>query len=462
VGVSVGYHSSDFWDCHFSRFCDRMDLWNIFHKEKFSAQRRFPLMQSNVSHTFNPPLLGRPTVYSILFMISLVHLLNDSMQSVIPAIFPILRNTMDLSYVQIGWIGFAINATASLMQPVIGLYSDKHPSPFLLPVGMLSSLLGMLGLALAPNYAIVILSVIFVGIGSAVFHPEASRVAYLAAGSRRGLAQSIYQVGGNSGQALAPLLTILIFIPLGQFGAIWFTVVAGTAALLLVFVARWYRQKLSEEGAVRPRRGAGVRETGVNISGKQVKLGVTLLVFLVFARSWFHAGISNYYHFYLMERYGISLEHAQFFILLFMVAGVFGTFLGGPLSDRFGRRNMIWFSMLGAVPLALLLPHISLAWAYPVILLCGFIILSSFSVTVVYAQELVPGKIGTVSGLILGFAFGMGAVGSLVLGWLADLFSLRLVMIICGFLPLLGLLTFLLPSDRTLRGQETEAGTGEQ
>ncbi|KIL38752.1 Fosmidomycin resistance protein [Gordoniibacillus kamchatkensis] len=396
----------------------------------------------------------KQTVYRILLSISLVHLLNDSIQSVIPAIFPILKNSMHLSYTQIGWISFAINFTASIMQPVVGMYTDRKPSPYMLPLGMASTLLGMLSLAFAPNYWTVLLSVVFVGLGSAAFHPEGSRVARMAAGPRRGLAQSIFQVGGNFGQSLAPIFTKLIFIPLGQFGAIWFTAVAGLAIMVQMYIASWYKGILAV--TERTVKSADARSIDPERSSK-VRFAIIVLILLVFCRSWYGAAIGSYYQFYLQHHYGISLERAQDFIFLFAVAGAVSTFFGGALADRFGRKNVIWFSMLGSAPLAILLPFVSLGWAYVLLVLIGVIILSSFSVTVVYAQELFPGKVGTVSGLIVGLAFGLGGVGALALGNLIDKFGLDTIMIVCGFLPLLGVLTFLLPSDKKIREWTKEA-----
>ncbi|SEM89834.1 MFS transporter [Lihuaxuella thermophila] len=391
---------------------------------------------------------AKPTIYPILFLISLVHLFNDSMQAVIPAIFPILKNSMHLTYTQIGWIGFAINFTASLLQPVFGWYTDKRPFPYMLPIGMASTCLGMFCLAFAPSYMFVLLAVVLVGIGSAIFHPESSRVSYLAAGNRRGLAQSIFQVGGNTGQALAPLMTYLIFIPLGQRGALWFTLVAGTALVIQLFIARWYQGYLRAHPRPANQEQAAAQTSGIK---KALLFAMILLIFLIFVRSWYHAGISTYYQFYLMERYHISLEHAQIYIFLFLLAGAAGTFFGGPLADRFGMKRIIYFSMLGSAPLALLLPYVNASWAYVILLMNGFIVLSSFSVTVVYAQQLFPGKIGMVSGLTVGFAFGMGAVGSVGLGKMIDMAGLSSVMHWIGFLPLLGVLTYFLPDDQKVK-----------
>lgn len=387
-----------------------------------------------------------PTIYRILFAISFGHFLNDSMQAVVPALFPILEKTMNLSYMQVGWIAFALNMTSSIMQPVFGMYSDKKPSPFLLPLGMFSSMLGMIGLAFAPNFIIVIISVLFIGLGSAVFHPEGARVAYMAAGAKRGLAQAIYQVGGNTGNSLAPIFTALIFVPLGQIGSLSFTAFAAVGIALLIFVSNWYKNELAT-GAVRRKKRAALEAENAIVS-THIKFVIILLVFLTFVRSWYGAGIGNFYQFYLIEHYGLSIKNAQYFVFAFMIAGVLGTFFGGPLADRFGKKNIIVFSMLGSAPLALLLPHVSLVWVVPLFLCIGFISSSSFSVIVVYAQELVPGKVGMVSGLIVGLAFGLGALGAVVLGKLADIYSLQFIMLLCSCLPLIGLTSWLLPSDK--------------
>ncbi|MBD7963332.1 MFS transporter [Fictibacillus norfolkensis] len=389
------------------------------------------------------------TIYSILFAISFVHLLNDSMQAVIPAIFPILEKSMNLSFTQLGWIAFTLNITSSIMQPVIGWYTDRTTSPYILPVGMMASLIGMLGIAFADSFYMIIISVIGIGLGSAVFHPEGSRVAYMAAGNRRGLAQSIYQVGGNTGSSLAPVMTALVFVPLGQFGAVWFTSLAAIAIFVLFYVSGWYARQLVHFPRVQ--KQTGEKKKIDRKRKKQVIGAMALLVFLVFARSWYFSGIGNYYQFYLIDDYGLTIRQAQVYLFVFMASGVLGTFFGGPIADRLGKRNMIFWSMVGTAPLALLLPHVGLWAVIPLFFLIGFILNTSFSVTVVYAQELVPGRIGMVSGLIVGLAFGMGALGSVVLGKIADVTSISNTMFLISFLPLVGLLTVMLPTDKTLK-----------
>jgi len=405
----------------------------------------------------NPYGPTKRTLYNILFAISLVHLLNDTIQAVIPAIFPILRDSMQLTYLQLGLVAFALNMTASVMQPVVGWYTDKRPMPYMLPLGMGFTLCGMLGLAFAPNFAFVLVSAMLVGLGSAIFHPEGSRVVFLSSGNRRGLGQSIYQVGGNSGQSLAPVMTALVFVHLGQQGAAWFALAAALGILVMMYIASWYTTQIPRLEEMKKYSAMRKKTTGVKAGHYQRRLrwALFLLVAFVFFRSWFHAGITNYYAFYLMERYGVTVQGAQLYIFLFLAAGVLGTFLGGPLADRFGKRNVIMFSMLGSAPLALLLPHVNAFLAYGLSLLIGFIVLSSFSVVVVYAQDIMPGNVGTMSGLITGFAFGMGALGSVALGGLVDLLGIKTVMIACGFLPLFGIIGLFLPSDKTLEEWNT-------
>ncbi|MEC5423101.1 MFS transporter [Virgibacillus sp. C22-A2] len=389
------------------------------------------------------------TVYSILFIIGTCHLLNDSLQAVIPAMFPILEKSLGLTFTQLGLIAFTLNMVSSVMQPLIGMYTDKHPLPYALPLGLTSSMVGMLGLALAPDFWTILISVFFIGLGSAVFHPEGSRVAYLAAGTRRGLAQSIYQVGGNSGQALAPVITALVLVPLGQFGAIWFTLIAGLAVFFLMHISKWYAAQIKLFSS--SKKSQIIKRPNKKMS-KAIKNAVIVLIFLVFARSWYTAAISNFYAFYAIESYGLTIAKSQIYIFTFLVMGAVGTFFGGPLADRFGKRNVILISLLAPAPLALLLPHIGAVSSVILLALIGFLLMSSFSVTVVYAQELIPGKIGTMSGLIVGLAFGMGAIGSVALGSMIDLVGLTTTMIAISTLPLLGILTYLLPTDEKVRG----------
>lgn len=407
--------------------------------------------------TAAPPASGLPaadqrnlqqtTIYRILLAVSFVHLFNDSIQAVIPAIFPILKDNLLLSFAQIGWISFALNVTSSVIQPVIGFAADRKPRPILLPLGMCCTFAGVFLLAYASNYILVLLSVILVGLGSAAFHPEGMRVAHMAAGMRKGLSQSIFQVGGNAGQALGPMLTKWVFIPFGQIGALGFTIVAAAGIAVQTYVARWYRDMLNAGYTFRKKASARIMDPARQ---KSIRNATIILVFLVFVRSWYGASIGSYYAFYLMDKYKMSLDSAQVYIFMYLAAGAVGTFFGGPLADRFGRRNLILFSMVGTVPFALALPFVSHFWAAVLLLIGGFILLSSFSVTVIYAQMLYPGNIGTVSGLITGLAFGLGGLGSLVIGNLIDVMGISTVFVACGFLPLLGLLALMLPSDSKL------------
>lgn len=389
------------------------------------------------------------TTYRILFIIGFCHLLNDSIQAVVPAMFPILQKSMGLSFTQLGVIGFSLNIVSSIMQPAIGMFTDKRPMPFALPLALTLTFFGVLGLSFASSYSLIILSVLLIGLGSAIFHPEGSRVAYMAAGTRRGLAQSIYQVGGNSGQALAPLITALILVPFGQKGAAWFSLVAALAVALLFYIAIWYSRKLFSMQVQSSAKGLGKQTLNRRIT-KSVKIALFIILLLIFARSWYISGITNYYAFYAIDLYSLTIKEAQLFIFAFLVTGAIGTFFGGPLADRFGKKNIIFISLIGTAPLSIVVPHVPVEFAFVLLGISGFMLMSSFSVTVVYAQELIPGKIGTMAGLTVGLAFGMGALGSVGLGYLADIIGLPLTIALTGFLPLLGFLTLLLPSDQQL------------
>lgn len=392
------------------------------------------------------PKASESTMFKILFIIGLCHLLNDAIQAVIPAMFPILEKSMGLSFTQLGIIAFSLNMVSSVMQPLVGFVTDKKPMPYALPIGLTFTLVGILGLGFASNFAWIVLAVVLIGLGSAVFHPEGSRVAYMAAGNRRGLAQSIYQVGGNTGQALAPLITALILVPLGQRGASWFTIVAALAVILLIYIAGWYNQRLNQS----PKTAKGKR-TGMDQKvglSKEVKNTIVFILLLIFARTWYTSGMTNFYTFYAIKEYGLTIKQSQLFLFAFLVSGAIGTFFGGPLSDRFGKKQIISFSMLATVPFSFLIPYVPPTIAFIFLIFTGFILMTSFSVTVVYAQELVPGKIGTMSGLTVGLAFGMGAIGSVGLGYIADWIGLQSMITWLGVLPLLGLIAFLLPSDQ--------------
>lgn len=397
---------------------------------------------------------AKTTVYPILFAVSIVHLLNDTMQSTVSSIFPILRNELDLSYAQIGMITLAMNLTASLLQPLIGLFADKRPWPVILPVGVCFTLAGIVTLALAPYYALILLAVTMMGVGSAIFHPESSRVAYLAAGRRRGLAQSIFQVGGNFGSSLGPIMTAVLFVHVGQLGVIWFAFAAAAGIVIQSFVARWYRSKVAQLEQEKKRKAAAAnpgRLPARELSRSRIAWALTILILLVISKNVYIASISSYFTFHLIDDFGLSIGQAQWFLFAFLAAAAVGTFVGGPLADRFGRRNIIWLSVLGTAPFSIWMPFANLFWTGVLAVLAGFILSSAFSIIVVYAQELVPGKVGFVAGLFFGIAFGMGALGAAGLGWLADATSILFVMKVSGFLPLFGVLTAWLPKDERLR-----------
>lgn len=397
------------------------------------------------SSTTAAPLPSK-TSYGILIIMGICHLLNDSLQAVVPAMFPILETSLGLSYTQLGLIAFSLNMVASVMQPIFGWYTDSFPLSYALPLGMGSTLFGMLLLGLAPSYTVILFSVMLIGIGSAIFHPAGSRVAFMAGGTRRGLAQSIYQVGGNTGQALAPLITAIILLPYGQKGALWFVPVALLAVFLLVLIANWYKERLSSFPI-----GKKVTKQQTKKPEQKIYKALGIVLFLIFARSWYISCMTNFYAFYLIHDYHFTIRSSQLYLFAFLAAGALGTFLGGPLADRFGRKNIIFFSLAGNAPFTIILPYVSSSVIIILLLLAGFVIMTSFSVTVIYAQELFPGKVGTMAGLTVGFAFGMGAVGSVVLGMAADLVGITSTIKWIGFLPLLGIFTLLLPSDTVLK-----------
>lgn len=386
---------------------------------------------------------GSHTVYPILFAISFSHLLNDIIQSVIPAVYPLLKENYVLTFTQIGVITLVFQLTASLLQPFVGLYTDKKPTPWSLPLGMLFSLAGLLFLAWASDYVHILLSVSLIGMGSSVFHPEASRVAHLASGGRKGLAQSLFQVGGNAGSAGGPLLAALIVVPFGQRYIGWFGVVAFMGILLLSYVGRWYQQNLALKGN-KSRGGGSAFAAGV--SRNRVVVSVVILLLLIFSKYFYMASMSSYFTFYLMEKFQVSVQQSQLYLFAFLAAVAAGTILGGPLGDRYGRKLIIWVSILGAAPFSLLLPHVGLGLTVVLAVIIGLIISSAFSAILVYATDLIPGKVGLIAGLFFGFAFGMGGIGSAVLGRLADQTGIEYVFALCAYLPLLGIITGFLPN----------------
>lgn len=385
-------------------------------------------------------------VFPIMIAIAIAHLINDTMQSVIPAMFPILKSELGLTFTQIGLISFVLNMFASALQPIVGFVSDKKPMPYALPIGMISSFIGISILAFTTQYWVIIIAVLFLGFGSAIFHPEGSRVSFMAAGSKRGLAQSIYQVGGNSGQALAPLISAYILDIFGQRGAAFVLIATTFGILILSKIAGWYKKQLEQERLAKNKRI--LVSSLPPLTKKQVGVALTLLFTIIFARSFYTTNITSFYVFYLMDHYDVSLRIGQILIFTFMAFGVVGTFFGGSLSDRIGRKNVILLSVVVPMPFCLALPYVPL-WAATIFLvIIGTLIMISFSVTVVYAQELVPTKIGTMAGLTTGFAFGMGAIGAIVIGVLMDHKGIDFTMLIVSLLPLLLLVAFFLPKDK--------------
>ena len=381
------------------------------------------------------------TVFGVIVAISFCHMLNDMMQSLLPAIYPGLKTDLHLTFGQIGLVTLAYQITASILQPLVGLYADKRPTPMALPGGTLFSLAGLSVLSMAHSYGLVLVGASLLGVGSSVFHPESSRVARMAAGGRHGLAQSLFQVGGNAGQALGPLAAALVVVRWGQSSLALFALLALLSGAVLWNVAVWYRH----HGLVRLRAG-GKGAFAVDLPAGHARRGIAILLALIFSKYVYLASLTSYYTFYLIHRFGVSVENAQLHLFAFLTAVAVGTVLGGPLGDRFGRKYVIWFSILGALPFTLVLPHVGLFWTGPLTVAIGLILASAFPAIVVFAQELVPGKVGMISGLFFGFSFGMGGLGAAVLGWLADRAGIEAVYQLCAFLPAIGLLTAFLPN----------------
>ena len=384
------------------------------------------------------------TRYKVLGAISLSHFLNDLLQSLIVAIYPLLKGNYDLNFTQIGLLTLTYQITASLLQPLVGLYTDKHPQPYSLVVGMGFTLVGLILLSCAPTFPLLLVGAAVVGIGSSIFHPESSRVARMASGGRHGLAQSIFQVGGNGGTSMGPLLAALIVLPLGQGSLAWFSVLALLAMALLYKVGQWY----SHQQRTRP---AVLQRPVSPLPRRHVIQAISVLLLLVTSKYFYLASLTSYYTFYLMEQFAVTARSAQLHLFVFLFGVAAGTVLGGPIGDRIGRKRVIWFSILGVSPFTLLLPHADLFWTTVLSFIIGFILASAFSAIVVYAQELLPGRIGTVSGLFFGFAFGIAGVGAAILGNLADHHGIATVYQICAYLPLAGVITVFLPNLPTHR-----------
>ncbi|MCI9867000.1 MFS transporter [Rhizobium skierniewicense] len=379
------------------------------------------------------------TTFSIIAAASFCHMLNDIMQSLLTSLYPLLKENYALDFVQIGLLTFAFQATASLLQPAVGIATDKWPMPFSLPVAMLSTCAGLFTLAYAHSFSVLIIGACLIGIGSAIFHPEASRVARSASGGRHGLAQSFFQVGGNTGTAIGPLLAAFIVLPMGQQSLSWFSLIALVGFAVLSWVSVWYsRHRRSTAGR------APVSRT-LPLPRNTVMLTLLVLIILTATKNAYLASLSSYFTFYTIEKFGLSVQNAQLLLFLFLGASAAGVFFGGPIGDRFGSRVVIWFSILGVIPFALMLPYANLAWTIVLVVLIGFIFSSAFSAIVVFAQELVPGRVGLIAGMFFGFAFGFGGIGAAVLGVFADREGIEFVYRICSYMPLLGLLTVFLP-----------------
>ncbi len=413
-------------------------------------ESRYMTSITTLEATGTPAITDSPVVsttkakpaFGILGFLSTSHMVNDMMQSLILAMYPILKGDFSLSFTQIGLISLTYQFTASLLQPLIGLLTDRKPQPYWLPLGMLSTLVGLILLAFAPSYAVLLLASAFIGIGSAIFHPESSRIARLASGGRHGFAQSVFQVGGNMGSALGPLLAAIVIVPFGQHSVAWFGLAALLGVVMLLRVSRWYA---SQHAAVTRARAPAV---AAPYPLRVVVGAIAVLLVLIFSKYFYVAGLSSFYTFYLIERFGVSVQNSQLLLFVFLFASAVGTILGGSVGDRIGRKPVIWVSILGVAPFALLLPHANLFWTVMLTIIIGLVLSSAFSAILVYAQELMPGKVGMVSGLFFGFAFGMGGLGAAVLGVFADHTSIDYVYHAIAYLPLLGLVAALLPKGK--------------
>lgn len=390
------------------------------------------------------PTMTEGTVYSMLVICGISHFLNDMIQSIIPSIYPILKANFDFSFAQIGIITLVFQMTSSILQPFTGLYADRHPRPYALSVGMCFTLTGLLLLAFANNYLAILIAVSIVGFGSSVFHPTASRVTQMASGGKKSLAQSIFQVGGNGGSALGPLLAAIIILPYGQHSISWFALAALLAALIMIRLGAWYKARLKYI----VKHQQKTPELNTNIS-KRAKYGaLAILILLVFSKYFYTSCITSYFTFFLIDKFGVSVRASQLFLFVFLAAFAIGTVAGGMLGDRFGRKYVIWFSILGAAPFALAMPYVGLTWTIVCCFLSGLIIASAFSSIVVYATDLMPDKVGMIAGVFFGLMFGLGGLGSAFFGWLADKTSIEFIFQVSAFLPLLGIIAGLLPNTQ--------------
>ncbi|HEY6980271.1 MFS transporter [Reyranella sp.] len=385
------------------------------------------------------------TTFAVILSLSFCHLLNDMMQSLVPALYPILKDNYALSFSQVGFITLAFQFTASMLQPVVGMYTDRKPQPYSLMAGMGFTLVGLLMMSRAHSYPMILVSAALIGMGSSVFHPEASRVARMAAGGRYGLAQSLFQVGGNLGQACGPLLAAFIVVPRGQASIVWFSAAALIAMTILFQIGNWYRARRAPGLAVQGKKGKVATSAPHNLSRGRVFWAVAILVVLLFSKNVYQASLGSYYTFYLIDKFHLSVQDAQFYLFAFMIGIVAGLLLGGWVGDRIGRIPVMWFSILGALPFALMLPHANLFWTGVLAVTVAMIMASAFSAILVYAQELMPGRVGLVGGMFFGFSFGLGGLGAAALGKIADMTSIDTVYQVTPFLLCLGLFTAFLP-----------------
>ncbi len=401
--------------------------------------------QEQVPDSYQTPAVSaQQTVFPILIALSFSHLLNDTLQSLIPSIYPMVKDSFQLTFSQIGLITFTFQISASLLQPIVGFVTDKKPQPYALAIGMCFTMLGLISLSMASTFHLVLLSVGLIGVGSAIFHPEASRIAHMASGGRHGMAQSLFQVGGNAGSSLGPLLAALILLPYGRFQIIWFSLVALIAIAILSWVGGWYKNNMHR--IKKKSASADSSNPALRLTKGKVTISIGILLLLIFSKYIYMASLTSYFTFYLIHKFGLSIQSSQMYLFVFLFSVAAGTFIGGPVGDRIGRKYVIWISILGVAPFALALPHMNLFWTGAFSVIIGLVLSSAFSAILVYAQELIPGKVGMVAGLFFGFAFGIAGIGSALLGNLADKTSIEHVFFVCSFLPLIGLLTGFLPN----------------
>lgn len=400
-----------------------------------------------MSHNSTSITTAEKTSFAVLLALSFCHLLNDTLQSLIPSIYPLIKESLLLNFSQIGLITLTFQLSSSIFQPIVGWYTDKEPQPYSLPIGMSFSLVGILLLSIASSLPAVLIAVAFTGFGSAIFHPEASRLAYMAAGGKHGTAQSLFQVGGNLGSSLGPLLAALLIAPYGQKYIGVFCLLALLAVVVMLRISKWYMQNMHR---LKP-KVRQVAKGGAQLSRRTIVTSLSILLMLIFSKYIYMASLTSYYTFYLIDKFGVSVQRAQLYLFIFLFSLAAGTLVGGPIGDRIGRKYVIWISILGVAPFTLLMPYVGLVWTCILSVLIGFILSSAFSAILVYAQELLPGKVGLIAGLFFGLAFGIAGIGSALLGKLADATNIQFVYKVCAFLPLIGLVAGFLPNLKNTR-----------